>query len=95
MSKTKRPEEDPRAIENLPAEGEEDDPLLIYWEHNRRKWYILYFYAGIGVNVLLYFTKPWGFDPSRSILWGSFFGLAIPLATMGLGVWIHKKMIGR
>ncbi len=93
MSKTKEPREDPRPIEPHPSEGE-DDPRLIYWEHHRRKWYMLYFYLGIGVNLLLYFTKPWGFDPSGSILWGSFFGLAIPLATMGIGVAIHKKMIG-
>jgi hypothetical protein len=28
------------------------------------------------------------------MLWGSFFGLAIPLSTMFLFSYIHKKMIG-
>jgi hypothetical protein len=72
----------------------EKNHLMEYWAHNRRKWYLLYFYLGVGVNFLLYFTKPYGFDPSGSILWGSFFGLAIPLATMCTGVWVHKKIIG-
>ncbi len=64
------------------------------WIRNLRKWYILYFYVGIGINFLLYFTKPYGFDPSGSILWGSFFGIGIPLATMFLCISIHKKWLG-
>lgn len=64
------------------------------WQLKRRKWYHIYFFSGVGINFLLYFTKPYGFDPSGSVLWGSFFGLAIPLATMFLGVYIHEKIIG-
>lgn len=77
--------------------GMEEEKLsrrLEYWQKNRRKWYHLYFFAGIGVNFLLYFTKPYGFDPSGSIFWGSFVGLAVPLSTMFLFTYIHKKMIG-
>jgi hypothetical protein len=54
----------------------------------------IFFFAGIGINLLLYFTKPSGFDPSGSIFWGSFIGLAIPMTTMFVFVYIHKKMIG-
>jgi len=75
-------------------EEENRNIRLEYWEKNRRKWYNIYFFSGIGVNLLLYFTKPFGFDPSGSMLWGSFFGLAIPLSTMFLFSYIHKKMIG-
>jgi 1,4-dihydroxy-2-naphthoate octaprenyltransferase len=67
---------------------------LEYWEKSRRWWYNLYLFVGVGINLLLYFTKPYGFDPSGSIFWGSFFGLAIPLGTMFLGTYIHKKVIG-
>ncbi len=67
---------------------------LEYWEKSRRWWYNLYLFVGVGINLLLYFTKPYGFDPSGSLFWGSFFGLAIPLATMFLGTYIHKKVIG-
>ena len=96
MKKKRKPPEKPPMTQRPPTEIEEieEDPRLIYWERHRRKWYMVYFYAGIGVNLLLYFTKPLGFDPSGSILWGAFFGLAIPLTTMGIGAWIHKKMIG-
>lgn len=65
-----------------------------YWETSKRKWYNIYFFAGIGINLLLYFTKPYGFDPSGSIFWGSLYGLAIPMGTMFLGVYLHKKAIG-
>ena len=64
------------------------------WHLNRRKWYHIYFFSGVGLNFLLYFTKPYGFDPSGSVLWGSVFGLAIPLATMFIGVYIHERIIG-
>lgn len=63
------------------------------WHLNRRKWYNIYFFVGVGINFLLYFTKPYGFDPSTSIFWGSLFGIAIPLATMFAGVFIHEKII--
>ena len=64
------------------------------WQINRRKWYHIYFFSGVGINFLLYFTKPFGFDPSGSVFWGSFYGLCIPLLTMFLGVYIHEKAIG-
>ena len=75
---------------------EKDDTniRLEYWEKTRRKWYNVYFFSGIGINLLLYFTKPYGFDPSGSMFWGSLYGLAIPFTTMFLGVYIHKKAIG-
>ncbi len=64
------------------------------WIRNRRKWYHLYFFTGIAINFLLYFTKPFGFDPSGSVFWGSFYGFVIPLLTMFAGVYIHEKSIG-
>jgi hypothetical protein len=67
---------------------------LEYWEKTRRKWYNLYFFLGVGVNLLLYFTKPYGFDPSGSLFWGAFYGIAIPLMTMFVFTYIHKKAIG-
>ena len=73
---------------------EERNVRLEHWNNSRRKWYNIYFFTGIGINLLLYFTKPFGFDPSGSIFWGSFIGLAIPLATMFLCSYIHKKMLG-
>ncbi|MCP4113056.1 MAG: hypothetical protein GY749_47265 [Desulfobacteraceae bacterium] len=63
------------------------------WDRKRRR-YFLYFFAGIGINFILYFTKPYGFDPSRSILWGSFFGIVIPIATMFALTYIHEKIFG-
>ncbi len=73
---------------------EEREKRLKYWERTRRRWYQLYLFVGVGVNFLLYFTKPYGFDPSKSIFWGSFFGLGIPLATMFLLSYIHQKLLG-
>ena len=73
---------------------EERNVRLEYWNNSRRKWYNIYFFSGIGINLLLYFTKPFGFYPSGSIFWGSFIGLAIPLTTMFLFSYIHKKMLG-
>lgn len=64
------------------------------WERSRRKWYNVYLFVGVGINFLLYFTKPWGFDPSGSILWGSVFGLGIPLATMFGLSYLHQKLLG-
>ena len=64
------------------------------WIRNRRKWYNFYLFLGVGINFLLYFTKPYGFDPSGSILWGALFGLGIPLCTMGIGTFVHQKMMG-
>ena len=69
-------------------------PRQARWARNRRKWYNFYLFLGVGVCLLLHFTKPYGFDPSGSIAWGAFFGLGIPLATMFLGTFIHEKVIG-
>jgi hypothetical protein len=65
-----------------------------YWERTRRKWYNLYFFMGIGINLILYFTKPYGFDPGGSIFWGTLVGTGIPFTTMFLFTYIHKRMIG-
>ncbi len=73
---------------------EEREKKLEYWERSRRKWYNIYLFTGVGINFLLYFTKPWGFDPSNSIFWGSLFGLGIPLATMLLLSYLHQKFLG-
>ena len=75
-------------------EEENRNIRLEYWDKSRRKWYNIYFFTGVGINLILYFTKPYGFDPGGSVLWGSFFGLAIPLTSMFLFSYIHKKMIG-
>ena len=64
------------------------------WIRNRRKWYNFYLFLGVGINFLLYFTKPYGFDPSGNIAWGALFGLCIPLVVMFLGTYIHEKIIG-
>ena len=70
------------------------NPKQANWVRNRRKWYNFYLFLGVGINLLLYFTKPYGFDPSNSIAWGAFFGLGIPLGTMFLGTFIHEKLLG-
>lgn len=72
---------------------EQKQARLEKFDRNRRKWYHLYLFAGIGVNFILYFTKPYGFDPSGSIFWGSLFGLGIPLCTMFALSWIHEKLL--
>ena len=64
------------------------------WIRDRRKWYNFYLFLGVGINFLLYFTKPYGFDPSGSIFWGALFGLGIPLCTMALGTFVHQKLMG-
>lgn len=73
---------------------EDKNTLLEYWEKSRRKWYNIYFFSGIGINFIIYFTKPGGFDPSGSIFLGSLLGLGIPITTMFLFTYIHKKVIG-
>ncbi len=77
------------------SSGQERESRLERWERSRRKWYLVHFYAGVGINLLLYFTKPYGFDPSGSILWGSFYGLGVPLVTMFLGTHLHRKFMVR
>jgi hypothetical protein len=73
---------------------EEYEKRLEYWERHRRKWYVLYFYLGVGICFLLYYTKPYGFDPGTSLFWGALYGIGIPLATMGVLGFIHEKLIG-
>lgn len=75
------------------ANEAEKKSKLEKWERNKRKWYNLYLFIGVGINFILYFTKPYGFDPGKSIFWGSFFGLGIPLATMLVLAYIHEKLI--
>jgi hypothetical protein len=64
------------------------------WMRNRRKWYNIYLFAGVGINFILYFTKPYGFNPSNSLFWGSLFGLGIPISTMLVCGYIHQKLMG-
>ncbi len=63
------------------------------WDRKRRR-YFFYFFVGIGINFILYFTKPYGFDPSGSIFWGAFFGIVIPITTMFALTYIHEKIFG-
>ena len=69
------------------------NPRLIRWEEKKRMWYNVYLFLGVGINFIIYFTKPYGFDPGKSILWGSFFGLGIPLLTMFCLSYIHQKVL--
>ncbi len=62
------------------------------WERTKRFWYNFYLFVGIGVNFLIYFTKPYGFDPSNNVPLGATVGLGIPLLVMVVGVFIHKKI---
>lgn len=71
----------------------ERNERLQNWEKNKRRWYNIYLFTGIGINFLLYFIKPYGFDPSGSIFWGSFFGLGIPLATIFSLSYLHQKLL--
>ena len=75
------------------ATQEQKQARLEKFDRNRRKWYNFYFFAGVGINFILYFTKPYGFDPSGSIFWGSLYGLGIPLCTMLGCAWIHEKLL--
>jgi len=76
------------------TKGKDMNSKIAAWERNKRKWYNFYFFSGVGINFILYYTKPYGFDPSHSIFWGSLYGIAVPLATMLVGAYIHEKMIG-
>lgn len=67
---------------------------LIRWENRKRMWYITYLLIGVGINFILYFTKPYGFDPGKSILWGNVFGIGIPLLTMFGLSYLHQKVLG-
>ncbi|MCP4747379.1 MAG: hypothetical protein GY874_14750 [Desulfobacteraceae bacterium] len=69
-------------------------PKQVSWIENRRKWYHFYLFLGVGINFLLYFTKPGGFDPSENVLQGALFGFGIPMACMLMGTWIHQKVLG-
>ena len=64
------------------------------WMKTRRKWYNIYLFAGVGINFILYFTQPYGFNPGNSLFWGSLFGLGIPLCTMLVCGYLHQKLMG-
>ncbi|MDM8515590.1 hypothetical protein QUF76_05270 [Desulfobacterales bacterium HSG16] len=66
---------------------------LIRWEEKKRMWYMIYLFIGVGICFILYFTKPYGFDPGTSFLWGNVFGLGIPLATIFILSFIHQKIL--
>ncbi|MDM8524645.1 hypothetical protein QUF80_14850 [Desulfococcaceae bacterium HSG8] len=69
------------------------NPRLIRWEKKKRMWYNIYLFIGVGINFLIYFTKPYGIDPGRSIFWGSFVGLGIPLLSIFVLSYIHQKLL--
>jgi len=64
------------------------------WERAYRKsrWYLPYFFVGVGINFLLYFA---GLDLSRNILLGSLVGLAVPMTTMLLLTELHFYLLDR
>ena len=64
------------------------------WQEPGRMWYMIYLCAGVGINFLIHFTKPFGLNPGESILLGSLLGLGIPLATMFSLSYIHHKLLG-
>ena len=64
------------------------------WERSKRFWYNFYLFMGVGINFVIYFAKPYGFDPSNNVALGASVGLGIPLLSMFVGVYIHQKVIG-
>jgi hypothetical protein len=70
-----------------------DDKRLARWERFQRMWYNFYLFLGVGINFIIYFIKPFGFDPGQSLLWGTLIGAGIPLSTMMIGTTIHKKVL--
>jgi hypothetical protein len=72
----------------------ENEEKLARWERRQRMWYNFYLFVGVGINFVIYFTKPYGLDPGRDIFWGVLIGTMIPIGTMLLGTTIHKKVIG-
>ena len=64
------------------------------WERQKRFWYNFYLFAGVGINFLIYFTKPYGFDPSGNVALGASVGLGVPLLTMFVGTFLHQKALG-
>jgi hypothetical protein len=79
---------------DVTVEGGKNEEKVARWVRNQRMWYNFYLFLGVGVNFLIYFTKPYGFDPGLNIFWGALIGAGIPIATMLLGTAIHKKVIG-
>jgi hypothetical protein len=79
---------------DVSVDGGKNEEKIAHWERYQRVWYNFYLFLGVGINFVIYFTKPYGLDPGRSIFWGALIGAAIPLATMLLGTAIHKKVIG-
>jgi len=73
--------------------SEEKHARLVRWELKKRMWYHIYLLIGVGINFILYFTKPYGFDPGVSIFWGSVFGLGIPMLTMFGLSYLHQKVL--
>ncbi len=65
------------------------------WERNKRFWYNFYLFVGVGINFLIYFTKPYGFDPGQSVPLGATVGFLIPLATMVVCSKIHGAIVYR
>ena len=70
------------------------DARIEQWLRTRRFWYHVYLFVGVGINFLIYFTKPYGFDPGSNVALGATVGFCIPMATMLIGAYIHQKAIG-
>ncbi|MFH1155628.1 MAG: hypothetical protein V1793_17620 [Pseudomonadota bacterium] len=70
------------------------DARIEHWEKTRRFWYHVYLFVGVGINFIIYFTKPYGFDPSTNVTLGATVGFGIPIVTMLIGAYIHQKAIG-
>lgn len=71
-----------------------NEEKLARWLRFQRMWYNFYLFVGVGINFVIYFTKPYGLDPGQDIFWGALIGAGIPIGTMLLGTAIHKKVIG-
>ncbi len=71
-----------------------EDSRIESWERTKRFWYNFYLFVGVGINFLIYFTKPWGLDPGTNVALGASLGLGIPLAAMFVGTYLHQKVLG-
>lgn len=74
------------------AEQTQTEKTSNLWELGRM-WYMIYLFAGVGINFVIHFTQPFGIIPGKSILWGSLLGLSIPLATMFIFSYVHQKLL--
>jgi len=61
------------------------------WEkaYRKSKWFIPYFFVGVGVNLILYNI---GVDLSRNLGLGFLVGVGVPITTMFLGSELHYRV---